>query len=83
MTRQEILMSVRQFVAGHFIIAPGKTLADDESLLGSGVLDSIGFMTLITHLEKQFQIGFLDTELGAENVDSISRLADFISKKLP
>ncbi len=73
---------VRQVILDHIDIDPGNPPREDDSLLGLGVLNSIGFIALIACLEKQFNVRFQDEELAAENIDSIARLTDFVVHKL-
>ena len=73
---------VRKLVFDHFLVDPSGTVGDDESLLGSGLVDSVGIVTLIGILEERFKIHFFENEMLAENFDSISRLSDSVIRKL-
>jgi acyl carrier protein len=53
----------------------------DESLLGSGVIDSTGVLELIEYLEQEFGIQVEDTETVPENLDGIGRIAEFVLAK--
>lgn len=54
----------------------------DRSLLDSGIIDSIGVLTLVTWIEQEF--GFLidDEDVLPENLDGIDALAAFVGRKL-
>jgi len=56
-------------------------LGDDESLLGTGVIDSTGVLELIGFLEEKFQLTFDDNELVAENFDTVLKITAFLQKK--
>lgn len=56
-------------------------LADTDSLLEAGVLDSLGIMQLVPMLESQFQIVVEPEELLPENFDSVQCIAAFVSGK--
>lgn len=55
------------------------TLADDASLVGSGLLDSTGVLELISHLEGELGFEFRDDELVGANFESIDRIVTFLS----
>jgi acyl carrier protein len=59
-----------------------KTLDEEESLLGSGIVDSTGILELIAYLEETYQLKFRDDELVADNFDSVAKISAFVSRKL-
>jgi acyl carrier protein len=81
MQREHIRTEVRNFIKTNFIYSDTKQLNDDESLLGSGVVDSTGVLELIAFLEEKFQLKFADSELVADNFDSVSKIISFVSQK--
>jgi acyl carrier protein len=73
---------IRMFIVETFLFeAPDATLGDDESLLDSGIIDSTGVLELVAFIEDEFDIEVKDEELIPDNLDSISKLANFIEKK--
>ena len=80
--QQNIQKTVRDFIQKNFIFDTAAVLADDESLLGTGVIDSTGVLELIGYLEEKFQLTFEDGELVAENFDTILKITAFLQKKL-
>ena len=72
---------LRQFVREAFLLEPGVELADDLSLLGSGILDSTGVLELVTHLEDEYGLEIADDEIIPENLDSIDRLCRFVGER--
>ena len=83
MQEEQLRTEIRQFIESNFIFNKKKTLGDDESLIDSGVIDSTGVLELIAFLEQKFQVKFEDSELVAENFDSVSKIVRFIAKKSP
>ena len=55
---------------------------DDSLVFKEGFIDSMGFMTLITYLEKEFRITTGDADLLEENFESINAISDFVMRKL-
>jgi acyl carrier protein len=82
MTQDEIRSSVHQFIRKNFLFDDKATLGDDQSLLGSGVVDSTGILELISFLEDTCSVKFNDSELVADNFDTINRIATFVTGKL-
>ncbi len=82
MTKDELHQSVEQFVRKNFVFDDSRQLGDDESLLGSGIVDSTGVLELIAFLEDTYQVSFEDRELVAENFDSVAKVTTFMMQKL-
>jgi acyl carrier protein len=80
--QQDIQNIVKDFIQKNFIFDSSTILNDDESLLGSGVIDSTGVLELIGFLEEKFKLQFEDNELVAENFDNVIKITGFLQKKL-
>jgi acyl carrier protein len=75
---------LRLFISETFLFnEPGaaESLADEQSLIESGVIDSTGVLELVAFLEERYQIVVADDELVPDNFDSIARLSRFIGSK--
>ncbi|HTO93626.1 MAG TPA: acyl carrier protein [Bacteroidota bacterium] len=83
MTQEEIRTKVHQFIRKNFLFDDKAQLGDDQSLLGSGVVDSTGILELISFLEETCRVKFEDSDLVADNFDTINKIAAFITTKLP
>jgi acyl carrier protein len=73
---------IAQFIVDTFLYGGQKGLANDASLTESGIVDSTGILELISFLEREFSITVEDNELVPENLDSLERLSQFISRKV-
>jgi acyl carrier protein len=82
MTTPEIGGSVRDFIKKNFVVDKRRTLGDDDSLIGNGIVDSTGILELINFIEEKFGLQFEDEELVPENSDSVTKITGFLSKKL-
>jgi len=79
---QDIKAEIRRYIEDNFIMgAGGVALADADSFLEHHVLDSTGFLELISHLEEQYGIKVLDDEMLPENLDSLQSAAEFVARK--
>jgi acyl carrier protein len=75
--------SVRQFIAQNFMYREGmQSLADDQSLLEHGLVDSTGVLELVFFLEKSFAIKVGEEEVIPENLDSVQKIANYVRRKL-
>jgi acyl carrier protein len=80
---RDIAQEIRQFVTDNFLFGKSKArLADGDSFLEKGVIDSTGVLELVTFLEEHFEIKVEDEDLVPENLDSVARVAAFIGRKL-
>jgi acyl carrier protein len=78
---QDIRSAVRQFIIDNFLFGTG-TVADGESLLASGIIDSTGVLELVGFLEAEYQISITDEELVPENLDSVDNVARFVTARI-
>jgi acyl carrier protein len=59
-----------------------KVIADDESLLQNGAVDSMSMYWMIAFLEDTFSLLIADDEMVPENFESINRIESFVTAKL-
>ena len=57
-------------------------LQPETSLLKTGILNSIDLISLISDLEKEFNINIPAEDVDYENFDSINNIETFINSKL-
>jgi acyl carrier protein len=73
---------VRTYILEDLLLGSEQEIGDDESLVDSGVLDSTGAVELVAFLEKTFGIKIDDHEIGPDNLDSVSRICNLITRKI-
>ncbi len=77
--------SVRQAVVDwlddnyHFGDAERLIGSDDRSFLKNGILDSLGFVKLVLHLEDTFKIKIAIKELTPANFDSLNLIVRYVT----
>jgi acyl carrier protein len=74
--------NIRSFVISNFLFGEEDGLADNDSLLEKGIVDSTGVLELVAYLEQEFGIKVEDRELIPENLDSILSVASYLERKL-
>jgi acyl carrier protein len=79
-----IEQQLRQFVVDNFMFGQdGDGLANDDSFLDRGIVDSMGVLELVGFLEESYGIKVQDQELIPANLDSIDNVVKFLERKLP
>jgi acyl carrier protein len=81
MTANEYDIKIRAHLLEKFPLARKRNVQDRDSLLETGVLDSLGILDLVHHLESEFGLHISDEELVPENFESIHSIAVFVSRK--
>ncbi|RFA25163.1 acyl carrier protein [Alkalilimnicola ehrlichii] len=77
-----ITEKIRQHILANYLFTDDPAaLADDDSFLEQGIIDSTGIMEVIFFLEEEFGIRVDDDELIPENLDSVNRIARFVQRK--
>lgn len=76
-----IAQTLRRFVRENFLFGADTPVADDDSLLGLGIIDSTGILELVDFLQRQYGVRVADEELVPENLDSIDNLVRFLESK--
>lgn len=74
--------TLRNFIVDTFLFGDGANLREDTSFLENGIIDSTGILELITFLEETYQISIQDNELVPDNLDSLKKVEQFLSKKI-
>lgn len=72
-------VGVRDYV--NRVLLSGKAVEDDENLLLSGLIDSLGVMSLISHLEKTCGVVIPLDDVTVENFVSIDAISAYVSQK--
>jgi acyl carrier protein len=77
----EIKDQVRGFITKIATRKGVTSVADDDSLITTGVLDSMGIFRLVSFLEETFSVAIDDEEITGENFSSINAIQEFVAAK--
>jgi acyl carrier protein len=81
---KDILMiksQIKKFISETAML--DKEEVKDETLIfDEGIFDSMGFLSLINYIEKEFNIKAEDSELLEENFESVNTMVNYITKKM-
>ena len=79
---KDIKQTVKTYIVDTMLMgADGSDIADDTSFLERSLLDSTGVLELVNFLQDTYKIEIEDQELTPENLDSLDRIAAFVTTK--
>lgn len=76
-----MIEQLSNFLAEKILKQPDRKIADDESLIASGLIDSFSLMDVALFVEDTFGVRIEDTELNANTFDTLSQLAALIESR--
>ena len=80
--QSEIVDRTRAYVRENFLyMRPDWKLGDEDPLLGSGVIDSIGVIELIEFLQHAFQLAIAEEEITERNLGTLAAIGRFVYQK--
>jgi acyl carrier protein len=70
---------IRAYIVDNFLYTrPDFELGDDDALLGSGIIDSMGVMEVIMFLEEAFGVKVHDEDITEENLGTVRAIASYV-----
>ena len=74
---------IKKFVLENYLFTDDESaLANNDSLIRNGTVDSTGMLELIGHLEETYSIKVENAEMIPANFDSIDTIGAFVASKL-
>ena len=73
---------IREFVLKNARSKGINEVSDDQSLMVSGIIDSLAIFRLVAFLEDSFRVRIGDDEIVPENFQSVNDIESFVSGKL-
>ena len=77
----ETLPNLERFIATQILKQPNRTIAAEEALISSGLIDSFSLMDLALYVEDTFGVRIEDTELNADTFDTLNQLSALIASR--
>lgn len=71
---------IADFLRERFPALAGRPLGADTPLLGSGAIDSLGILDLMTFLGERFGIELADDDFDPANFETVGHLARFVER---
>ncbi len=76
----QIQEKIKQFILKTSYVSEDQ-VNNDTLIFAQGIMDSMGFISIIGFIEDNFAITILDNELLETNFESINAIAEFVSRK--
>lgn len=77
-----LISDIKDFIVSNFLFGQAPdALAEDQSFLESGIIDSTGLLELVSFVEQKYGISIADRELVPENLDSLRNISQFVARK--
>ncbi len=79
----DLTNTIKQFIFT-IIVNNNENMAirNTDSLIESGIIDSLAIMKLLTFMEKKFSIQISSNDLMPENFESIESISKMVANKL-
>jgi acyl carrier protein len=72
--------TVGRFIATELLNEPDRVITADHDLLTSGLVDSMGIMTLVFFIEQEFGVQIAPGDVTIENFGSLRAIDAFLSR---
>jgi acyl carrier protein len=72
--------AIKTYVIGELL--SGKDVDDGDDLLLTGLVDSLGVMRLINHLEQQYSIDIPPEDVTIENFTNIEAISSYLERRV-
>ena len=78
----DVREQIREFIEANFMyLEPGMELKDGDQLLELGLVDSLGFVEIVTEVQERFGVVVEDIEITEENFGSVDGIVAFVAAK--
>ncbi len=78
--REQLIQEITIFLKTEVINNPDVVIGEDDPIIEQGLIDSMGIVRLINHLQKQYQIKQIDRkDVVLDNFKTINRIAALVS----
>jgi len=77
-TELEVALAIYEFVCANFPRARADDFQMSDQLIESGVVDSLGLLSIVDFVEMTFNMTVSDEDVVAENFASIDSIAAYI-----
>lgn len=78
----ELTSQLASYIARDILKDAGRSIAPDEALLSSGLVDSFSLVDLALFVEDTFGVRIADTELNVSTFDTLEQFAALIQSRM-
>jgi len=80
--QNEIEIALQEFISRQFPVVGQKPVRPQDSLVGLGIVDSLGVLEIVTFIETELGVALFDEELMPENFESIQTISNLVCSHL-
>ncbi len=80
LTKEKIQELLIHFLCRQFLVDP-EDIELDNSLVDTGVIDSMGLIEIASYIEKNYGIKVTEQKMNRDNFGSVLRIVDFIDRE--
>lgn len=74
--------AIERFIINEITMGAQTKIEPNQSLLSSGILDSLALLRLIGFIEEQFGVTVEDDEVVPDNFETVNNLSTFLNRKM-
>ena len=78
----DISEQILEWILQNFPQAQLQKLGPDDSLLESGIIDSLGTLDVVLHLESEYGFEMEDDDMLADHFETVNSIANFVRSKI-
>jgi acyl carrier protein len=79
---EDLTTRIHEWVTGNFPLAKERNIVNTDSLLESGIVDSLGTLEIIQFLEEEFALVVEDEDMVADHFETVESITQFVDSKL-
>ena len=76
-----IVDDLREFLITKGYLTTGGCVAENDSFLSAGLIDSLAVLELTSHLQQVYGVQIGEDDLVPQNFDSLAAMKSFIDRK--
>ncbi len=79
---QDVKSQVRKFIMDNFVMGSNApSFADGDSFIEHHIIDSTGFLELVSYLEETYGLTVEDDEMTPDHLDSLDNIEAYVRQK--
>lgn len=82
LSQTDVKESLRRFILGELLMGRAVELGDDDDLLLSGLVDSLGAVRMIAFIETEFKTTIPPEDVVIEHFQTLNAMAVYLDKRM-
>lgn len=81
MSEQDVVTELRNYIQTEFLDGEKREIANETPLFETGILESLRFFSLVSHIESHYGMQVPDAELTPNNFGTLSSIAKLVVRE--